>query len=64
MTNMEIQTNGLRELLDALQDAAFACGEWTSDSDEAYEDVHQANVEARAAVDREIARLSTIQHST
>lgn len=40
----------LVQALDALENALFACGEWTSDEDQTYDQVHDAATAARKVV--------------
>jgi hypothetical protein len=48
------------ELLTEMADASFACGEWTKDHEEEYEEVQDASARATAAVKAEIARREKV----
>lgn len=48
-------TNKLRTLMDTLENAAFACGEWTPDDDTSYDTYSRALADARLALAHAVA---------
>lgn len=50
----------LDALLQAYGDDQFACGEWTSDSEKTYDEVHEASRKSLAAVTAEIERRTSV----